>query len=161
MSRRGRERRAIHYFEKAHRLRAKGDLKGAEKHFRRSIRAYPTAEAYISLAGICSSQQRYDEAIEACQKAILVDPELGNPYNDIGSCKIAQARYDEAIPWLLRAIGARRYDTQHFPYFNLGRVYYHKQMYSKAIEYFEKSLEIDPGYRLAEEAIEELRRKVN
>jgi len=55
-----------------------------------------------------------DEAIAECKRAIEVDPEFGNPYNDIGSYLIALGRHDEAIPWLEQAIVAPRYDPRHY-----------------------------------------------
>ena len=54
-----------------------------------------------------SYQGRLDDAIPECQKAIEVDPEFGNPYNDIGAYLIEQQKHDEAIPWLERALQAR------------------------------------------------------
>jgi len=70
-------------------------------------------------------------------------------------------RYDEAIPWLERATEAKRYDPRHFPYFNLGRIYLAKEMYSRARENFENALRLEPRYQLARDALENLRRKVN
>ena len=44
-----------------------------------------------------------DDAIAQCEIAIELDPEFGNPYNDIGVYLMQQQRLDEAIPWLERA----------------------------------------------------------
>ena len=89
------------------------------------------------------------------------DPEFGNPYNDIGAYLIGLERFDEAIPWLERAIAAKRYDPRHFPYFNLGRAYLAKDLINRAREQFQKALEIEPRYTLARRALENLRRMVN
>jgi Tfp pilus assembly protein PilF len=90
-----------------------------------------------------------------------VDPDFGNPYNDIGAYLIDLKRYDEAISWLERAIEAPRYEPRHYPYFNLGRVYYSKGMINRARGYFQEALRIEPEYALARHAIENIRRMVN
>ena len=66
---------------------------------------------------------KFDDAIEQCKTAILVDPGFGNPYNDIGSYLIQKGELDKAIPWLEMAKKAPRYEPRHFPYLNLFRVY--------------------------------------
>jgi Tfp pilus assembly protein PilF len=60
-----------------------------------------------------------------------------------------------------QAIAAPRYDPRHFPYFNLGRAYYAKGMLTRAREYYQEALRIEPQYTLARQAIEHLRRMVN
>ena len=148
-------------FRQAYEHQMKGDLDLAEEYYKRSIGAFPTAEAYTFLGWTYSFKEKYEPAIEECQKAILVDPEFGNPYNDIGAYLIELGKYDEAIPWLERAMRAKRYESYHYPYFNLGRVFLVKEMYNRALEYFKKSLDLAPDYELARQAIEELRKKVN
>jgi Tfp pilus assembly protein PilF len=102
-----------------------------------------------------------DQAIAECRTAIDIDPEFGNPYNDIGAYLIELRRFDDAIPWLERAIEAKRYEPRHFPHYNLGRAYLGKEMYARAARCFEEALEVEPRYRLAREALDSLRRLVN
>jgi Tfp pilus assembly protein PilF len=66
---------------------------------------------------------RLDDAIKECRRAIAMDPDFGNPYNDIGSYLIKKGKLREAIVWLKRAKTARRYQPRHYPYENLGRIY--------------------------------------
>ncbi|HKY33817.1 MAG TPA: tetratricopeptide repeat protein [Candidatus Polarisedimenticolia bacterium] len=91
--------------------------------YRDSIAAFPTAEAHTFLGWTYSFMGRLDEAIEQCRRAIEVDPDFGNPYNDIGSYLMKQGKLDEAIHWLERAKTAPRYEPRHFPYLNLARLY--------------------------------------
>jgi Tfp pilus assembly protein PilF len=104
---------------------------------------------------------RYDEAIEECKHAIAVDPEFGNPYNDIGSYLIRLGKFDEAIPWLEHAITAKRYESRHFPHANLGRVYLAKRDLLKAAREFGKALEIEPRYLLARQLLSALSAQLN
>lgn len=91
--------------------------------YKKSIENHPTAEAHTFLGWTYSFMDRLDDAIEECQMAIALDPEFGNPYNDIGSYLMKKGKPEEAIPWLERAKNAERYEPRHYPYLNLGRLY--------------------------------------
>ena len=64
----------------------------AIKFFRRSIEVYPTAEAHTYLAWSLSYLGLIEEAIDECKTAIDLDPDYGNPYNDIGAYLIDAGR---------------------------------------------------------------------
>ena len=156
-----RKTQAQQCFEEAFDAQMDGDYDRAVEMYQKSIALYPTAEAYTFLGWTYHMQGKVQQAIAECKLAIEVDPDFGNPYNDIGAYLIGLERYDEAIPWLEQAITAKRYDPRHFPYFNLGRVYLAKGLLNRARELFRKSLEIEPRYTLARQALEDLRRMVN
>ena len=147
--------------QKAYREQMEGEYDSAVDLYKQSLEIFPTAEAHTFLGWTYHFQGKVDEAIAECKRAITVDPDFGNPYNDIGSYLVALERYDEAIPWFERAIAAPRYDPRHYPYFNLARVYYAKGMITRAREYFQEALRIEPRYALARQAVENLRRMVN
>ena len=147
--------------QQAYRAQMEGDYDRAIELYRNSLELHETAEAHTFLGWTYHFQGRVDDAIAECKRAIEVDPDFGNPYNDIGAYLIALGRNDEAIPWLERATEAPRYDPRHYPFFNLGRVYYAKGMITKAREFFQEALRIEPQYALARQAIENLRRMVN
>ena len=140
---------------------SEGEVQQAVELFEQSIAAKPTAEGYTFHGWALSYLGRFAEATEDCKRAIQLDPDFGNPYNDIGVYLIDLDRYDEAIPWLEQAMTATRYEPRHFPYFNLGRVYLAKGMINRARELFQKSLAIEPRYTLARQALESVRRMVN
>jgi len=148
-------------FQQAYRAQMTGDLERAALLYKASLEILPTAEAHTFLGWTYHFQGRIPDAIAECKRAIEVDPDFGNPYNDIGAYLIALGRPDEAVPWLERAIEAPRYEARHFPHFNLGRVYLAKGMFNRARECFQRALRIEPNYTLARQAIENLRRMVN
>ena len=152
-----RQELALELFQKAYMHQMQGDLELAVDLYKRSIGLYPTAEAYTFLGWTYSFQGRVDDAIAECKNAILIDPGFGNPYNDIGAYLIGQGKYDEAAPWLEKAIASKRYDSYHYPWYNLGRVYLAKELLKKARQCFEKSIEIAPGYTLAQDALRKVR----
>lgn len=148
-------------FQQAYRAQMTGDWERAAELYKASLEILPTAEAHTFLGWTYHFQGKIQDAIAECKRAIEVDPDFGNPYNDIGAYLIALGRLDEAVPWLERAIQAPRYDPRHFPHFNLGRVYLAKGMFGRARECFQEALRIEPSYALASRAIENLRRLVN
>lgn len=148
-------------FREAYRAQMEGEFDRAVELYKRSLAVHPTAEAHTFLGWTYHFQGKVEDAISECKRAIEVDPEFGNPYNDIGSYLISLGRLDEAVPWLQQAIQAPRYEPRHYPYFNLGRVYYAKGMINRAREYFQQALRIEPDYTLARQAIENIRRMVN
>ena len=137
------------YFKEGYRLQMNGDLEGAIAAYKRSIELYPTAEAHTFLGWAYSFQGRIDEAIKECETAIQIDPDFGNPYNDIGVYLIEKGEYDEAIPWLEKAMVAKRYEPRHYPHMNMGRVLVRKGRYQEAIKQLKKTLAIEPNYPAA------------
>ena len=138
-----------------------GNLEEAVRLYEASLACCPTAEAHTFLGWTYSFRGRLEDAIAECKKAIAIDPEFGNPYNDIGSYLIGLGKLDEAIPWLERAVTAQRYEPRHYPHCNLGRVYRAKGMLQKAIEELEKALAIEPDYAHARRQLEEIRAQLN
>jgi len=156
-----RHEQAQDLFQRAYRAQMTGDLDRAAELYKASLEILPSAEAHTFLGWTYHFQGKIQDAIDECKRAIAVDPDFGNPYNDIGAYLIALGRLDEAVPWLERAINAPRYDPRHFPHFNLGRVYLAKGMFNRARQCFQEALRIEPNYTLARQAIENLRRMVN
>lgn len=136
--------RALELIERAMHLQMSGELDESIRLYRESISVCPTADAHTYLGWAYSFQGRIDDAIAECEIAIRLDPEFGNPYNDIGVYLMQQEKFDEAIPWLERAKTAKRYEPRHFPYLNLGRVYAAKGMMIKAQEEFREALRLHP-----------------
>lgn len=146
--------------KEAYQYQMGGEYDMAVELYKRSLKLHPTAEAYTFLGWTYHFQGKLEEAIEECKKAIQVDPEFGNPYNDIGAYLIERGEYDEALPWLERALLSKRYESYHYPHYNLGRVYMAKEIYGKARVHFEKALRLCPEYDLARQGLEEVRRKI-
>ncbi len=145
----------------AYQAQMEGDYERAVELYQSSLDLHPTAEAHTFLGWTYHFQGKLDDAITECRRAIEIDPEFGNPYNDIGAYMIEQGNFDQAIPWLQQAINAKRYEPRHFPYYNLGRAYLGKEMYTQAMTSFQEALDIEPRYALARQALDSLRRMVN
>ncbi len=126
-----------------------GEYRSAVAQFEKSIELYPTAEGHTYLGWSLSELGRLEEAIAECETAIALDPDYGNPYNDIGVYLIELGRTDDAVPWLEKAIRATRYCCYQYPHFNLGRIFLMTGRMDAARRAFERALEFDRGYRPA------------
>ena len=152
---------ASEYFKKAYDLHLNGEIDDAIKNYKLSIEYYPTAKAHTYLGWAYSLQSKYEKAIEECEIAIELDPDFGNPYNDIGSYLINLKKFDEAIIWLEKAIEAADYEPRHYPYFNLGRIYEKKGDWFTAMKYYEDALNINPDYEVSKSALLRLTAMMN
>jgi len=154
------QERALELIGEAMQHQIARDFDEAIRLYKESIAIFPTADAHTYLGWAYSFKGRLNEAIAQCEIAIQLDPEFGNPYNDIGVYLMQQQRFDDAIPWLERAKSATRYEPRHFPYINLGRIYLTKGMIQRALEEFASALEINPRDDELGQLIEELKNKL-
>ena len=113
---------ALKLLKKAETAHQSNDLDTAINFYKESIQSFPTADAHTSLGWMYSLQGNLEEAILECHKAIKIDPDFGNPYNDIGCYLMQKKEYDNSLPWFNEAKKAARYEPRHFPYLNTSRV---------------------------------------
>lgn len=144
---------AQEYFEKAYQHQLNGELDDAVKLYKLSISLHPTAESHTFLGWTYSMQGKIDEAIKECEAAIQIDPDFGNPWNDIGAYLLEKGKYEEAIPYLDRAKKAKRYEPRHYPHFNLSRVYVKQGRYDEAVSELREALKLYPQYTAARQQL--------
>jgi tetratricopeptide (TPR) repeat protein len=132
-------------FERAYRAQMSGRLDEAIDLYKESLSICETAEAHTFLGWVYSMQRRYDDAIDCCHRAIEVDPDFGNPYNDIGAYLIELGRLDEAVTWLERAKHTVRYEPRQFPHVNLGRIHVMRHDIVAAARELRAAVAIEPG----------------
>ena len=153
--------RAIDLWRDAYRLQMAGDLEAAIARYRESIAVFPTAEAHTFLGWTFSFQGKLEEATAECLRAIEVDPDFGNPYNDIGVYLMQQDRLDEALPWFEKAKRASRYEPRQFPFMNTARVYMKQGRWWEALHEFEDAVRAAPDDKAAHQALHSLRARLN
>ena len=154
-------RRAREFFRRAYRAQRHGDIDEAMRLYHASIKLHPTSEAYTFLGWAHSFRKEYEQAVRYCRAAIAIDPEFGNPYNDIGVYLIEMGQWNDAGPWLRAATRARRYSSYHFPHYNLGRIHERNFDWDKAEAEYALALRIDPKYELARTALMQIRIRRN
>ena len=154
-------RRALEVWEQAYARQMSGDLEEAIRLYQESLAICPTAEAHTFLGWTYSFQGRIDDAIAECHKAIAVDPDYGNPYNDIGVYLMQKGDLEGAIPWLEKAKQAPRYEPRQFPYMNLGRIYLRRGQWTQALRELEAGVRAAPNDEDVRKMLHELRAKFN
>ena len=149
------------FFQLAYQFQLKGKNEDAIFYYHKSLEIEETAEGYTFLGWAYSNTGRYEEAIKHCRQAIEIDPEFGNPYNDIGSYHIELDRLDEAEVWLMRAKKAKRYENREFPFINMGRLYELRGLWPLALTEYAEAAQINPGNESAKLGLEKLEARLN
>lgn len=155
------EQEATRCWQRAYEAQMRGDLDLAIELYTRSIEIFPTAEAYTFRGWARSFQGHLDEAISDCHRAIEVDPDFGNPYNDIGAYLIQKGDLRGAIPWLERATRAKRYECYFYPHFNLGRIYEHQGDLVRALACYKRAWDLNHNYTQALKAFRRVQARLN
>jgi tetratricopeptide (TPR) repeat protein len=161
MDERQTQEKATKLWQEAYGYQMQGELDRAIELYQRSIEVYPTAEGHTFLGWTMSFQGRLEEATRECLRAIEIDPEFGNPYNDIGVYLMHQDKLDEAIGWLEKAKQATRYEPRQFPFMNLGRIYLQQGRWWEALREFEGAVRLAPGDVRAAKMLHSLRARLN
>ena len=144
------------HFHRGYEAQMNGRLDEAVEHYRRSIAVHATAEAHTFLGWAYSYAGRHEDAIAECKVAIAVDPDFGNPYNDIGAYLIEQGKWDESIQWFEKATRARRYEARSFPWFNMGRVHEQRRDWKRAKQCYREAFALNRNYKAAFAAMKRL-----
>jgi tetratricopeptide (TPR) repeat protein len=139
----------------------KGEYEKAISLYKQSLELYPTAEAYTFLGWAYSYTGNLDMAIEECKNAIEIDPDYGNPYNDIGSYLMKQGKTDEAVTWFELAIKAKRYENAEYAHNNLGIALERKGLWNEALDEFRTAISINKDYLPALQNINRLQGILN
>ncbi len=66
----------------AYQAQMEGDYDRAVELYHSSLELHPTAEAHTFLGWTYHFQGKLEDAIAECRRAIEIDPDFGNPYND-------------------------------------------------------------------------------
>ena len=160
MSQDDKRQEAMEWVGKAYQLHMKCDVDKAVAYYDKSLGICPTPEAYTFRGWAKSFHHDYTGAIEDCHAAIDLDPEYGNPYNDIGAYHLEMGQPEDAVPWLRMALKARRYESYCFPHFNLGRIFEGEGRLDDALRHYRSALDENPGYALAAKAVERVQQKL-
>lgn len=125
-------------------VQLEGDLERAIDLYSKSIRLRPTAEAHTARGWAYSFQDRIEDAVQECRRAIALDPTRGAAYNDLGSYLVSLGRVDEAIECFEQAKRAPNYGPRHYPYVNLAEVYAARGLPFRAIHELREALRLCP-----------------
>lgn len=89
-------------------------------------------------------KEMFDKAIIEYKKAIAINPNFAEVYNNLGIAYSKKGMFDEAITEFKKAIAINPNDA--VVYYNLAVAYYGKKEYDLAVEYCDKVIEL--GYEV-------------
>jgi len=149
------------YLQKAYQLQMDGKFEEAILNYKKSLNIFPTPEAHTYLGWTYSFIGDFEKAIDECKTAISLDPEVGNPYNDIGAYLLQQGKPEEALTWLELALNAKRFSNKHFTLLNIGKILEQKGLWFEALSEYRKSMELAPEYMPAKQHYNKLQGMLN
>ena len=161
MSNDDKKQEAMELVGKAYQHHMRGEVDRAIELYTKSLDVHATPEAYTFRGWARSFQKDFEEAIADCHRAIDLDPEFGNPYNDIGAYYLELGQFEDTIPWLHMALKAKRYESYCYPHYNLGRVFEAQDQLDKALTHYQSAMLENPGYALAAKAAERVKEKLS
>ncbi len=116
------------------------------------------AEAHAFLGWELATLGLYDNAIAECQRAIALDPDYGNAYNDLGVYLLEGGQPLEAPAYIHQAKLAARYSHRHFAWFNSGLACEKLGLWEAALADYSQAAQMAPGN---EPALERLPTQLN
>lgn len=149
------------FFRMGYIYQVAGNLNAAAECYVRSIENGPNPEAHTFLGWVLGMMGDTDRAIVECRKALKLDPEFGNAWNDIGVYHTQKAQFDKAIRCLKRACRSKNYDNREFPHYNLARIYAQKEMLGAATNALRSALGANPGFVPARQMLERLEKQIH
>ena len=101
-----------------------------------------SGQTYLEQALVYRTKEHWAEAIQACEAALALDPELVEAYKILGDANQKLGKYSAAIGHYGKAITIK----PDFPevYANLGSLYAQKSKWQQALDYYHKALAIKP-----------------
>jgi tetratricopeptide (TPR) repeat protein len=103
--------------------------------------------AYNNLGIVLAGTGRLEEAINAYEEALAVQPNYANARNNLGNAYSRSGDVDAAISEYEKLLGGI---PEHAgAHYNLGNSYWEKGLLDQAVTEYEKALEINPGYTKA------------
>ncbi len=137
----------------------KGKAEDAEVYFRKQLELEPNeAEARYNLAGLMASRGRLIGAEAEYRAVLTLKPNHAEAYNSLGMVYVGQGKLTQAVECYREAVkhAAKSPD----PHFNMGVALARMGRGDDALAEFARSLEIDPNYPGAREAIQRVRQRM-
>jgi tetratricopeptide (TPR) repeat protein len=136
---------AQEWFEQGHRHGEAREHKEAIRCYTEAIRLQPDyIDAYHNRGLAFYNAGQLEEAIGDYDKTIRLKPDYASAYNKRGAAREAQGDAEGAIRDYGLAIQYVYEDQEHVPYQNRGMLLYNKGEFEKAIQDFNKALQLKP-----------------
>ena len=88
------------------------------------------------------------KAIDFFQKAVKIDPNYAEAYNNLGYAHAKMGKFDAAIPFYKKAVSNLLYATPEMAFVNMGRAYYRLGRYDEASAAYKEAIKRAPNFDL-------------
>lgn len=88
------------------------------------------------------------KAIDFFQRAVAIDPDYSDAYNNLGYAHAKIGKFDAAIPFYKKAVSNLFYATPEKAYVNMGKAYYRLGRYDEAAAAYKEALKRAPNFDL-------------
>jgi len=139
----------------------RGFIDEAYEKFDQSYKLNQSADALTYKGWMLNIKGDIEGALKFCHQAIKLDPDFGNPYNDIGTIMVFQKKFNDAISWFKKAIKAKRYEPRHFPHINLAKIYIEIGDSDLALAEYKEALKFDKNNPYLQLNIKNLEQETN
>ena len=109
-----------------------------------SINNSDVAQIYLEQGLAYWSEQKWQDTIEACEKALDFNPNLTEAYKTVGNALQKIGKISDAIGYYARALEIEPDFAE--IYANLGTLYAQQQQWQQAIKYYQQAIEIKPDF---------------
>ncbi len=110
----------------------------ADKYFDKLLYVKEKPEIFFIQANIHKQLKKYDTSVAYFEKAIELNPNFSEAYNNLGNVKKRIGNIDEAISCFKKAIQLK--ENNILAYFNLANTYKENRYFNELIETYEKIL---------------------
>lgn len=130
-------------YEEAQHLLAAGNVNTALELLKMAISQYPEyTQAHLMMGAAYSSQENWEEAQKAFQKAVELDQKNAEAYLGLGAVENEKKSFPEAENHLLKAVELAPESAD--AHFELGRAYYGQGRWQLADEHLAKANQLRP-----------------
>ncbi|MCB1308027.1 MAG: tetratricopeptide repeat protein [Leptospiraceae bacterium] len=135
-----------------------GNYDAAEYFLLKSIEIDPVVPGYATLGWMYGSiLDRNEEAFRCFRKAIRLNPENGDLFNDCGALLLKMGFIPESIKWFHRSIRSPQCSKRHFAFYNLALVYRSGNRPERSCRYLHLALRQRPDFDQARRLLREIR----
>lgn len=121
-------------------------LPQAKEYFQKAIDInFNYLNAYINLGIVNKKLELYDEAIICFEKALDLNPNEPDTYYNYANVLMKKEQYNISLAFFQKALSLNS-KSIHKIYYSMGLVHQYKLNYIKALEYFNKSLQLKTDY---------------
>ena len=127
-----------------------GDATTALKEFLEAEKLNPKDPSIqFALGTAYNAKGHFHEGLQHYRKSLELDPKFTEAHNALGATYLELGQYDDAIREFELVLKDYLYLTPFYALNNLGRAYYKKGDWPRAIEYYKKALAMKPDFGLA------------